>query len=45
MLTNTFINLDKYIYQFEQIHLPIWTHAFVNLESKTFNFDKCISQF
>ena len=35
---NTFCNLDKYILQFLQIHLAIWTNTFGN-------FDKYVLQF
>ena len=33
--TNTFVNLDKYILQFGQIHLAIWKNASKNLNVQT----------
>ena len=30
--TNTFVNLDKYIFQLGQMHLAIWTNTIRNLE-------------
>ena len=36
--TNTFINLEKYIFKLEQIHLVIWTNAFGNLDKYILRF-------
>ena len=40
-----FCNLNKYIKQFGQIYLSIWTNIFVNLTNILGNLDKYICQF
>ena len=36
--TNTLYNLDKYIFQFAQIHYEIWTNIFRNLDKYIWQF-------
>ena len=36
--TDTFLNLNKYILEFAQIHFGIWTNTFWNLNKYIFEF-------
>ena len=48
-LTNTFYDLDEYIFRFGQTHFMIWTNTFYDLTNifliwtnKFYDLDKCI---